>query len=415
MHRIRCICRSGSNRKVSNPSEEVAIVGIHATPITKKRNRSIRESFARIAIATLKDAGVEPKEVDGLVTTPPGINPDLVIMYGAFLGKYLGLDTRMLQVIENGGATSALALRAAANEIALGRVKRCLVVSADERYRMNDDMDQMLRFGASANIGLQGSYDGIYVGGFPVPIYAMSGQRYMHEYDVSSKELAELVVHLRNHASRHPGAQFQKPTTVEEVLGSPIQSAPLTLHMCCPVSTGGAGVLLTTVTEAKKLGRPFTRIASFGGYHEAEHFLPVSLDRDFTTYRSAINASKQAYDMAGVGPKDLDVAEIYGVYAPTELMLYEDLGFAAEKGSGAQAVRDGRLTHGGDLVVNPTGGRIAYGHPAAATPLLETVEIAHQLRGTATGRQVDGARWGLTHAEHGCLNGSVVTTYEAMA
>ena len=394
--------------------EDVAIVGIAATPITKKPEVPIRQMFADIAIATLEDAGLAPKDVDGLVTTPPGINPDIVIMYGAFLGKYLGLDTRILQVIENGGATSALALRAAANEVALGRVRNCLVLSADERYKVDQsDINYLLRFGATSNVGLQGAYDGIYIGGFPVPIYAMGGQRYLHEHDVSPEDLARVVVQLRAHAAQHPGAQFRKEASIEEVLASPPQSPPLTLHMCCPVSTGAAGVLVTTVSEAKKLGRPYARIASMAAYHEAEHFLPVSLERDFTTYRSAVEASKRAYADAGIGPRDLDVAEVYGVYAPTELMLYEDLGFVSEKGQAPRAVEDGRLTHGGDLVVNPSGGRICYGHPAAATPLLETVEVVHQLRGSATGRQVDGARWGLTHAEHGCLNGSIVTIYEA--
>ena len=188
---------------------EVAIVGAYASPIIKRRSEPIRKLFAEAALGALEDAGLEPKAIDGLVTTPPGINPDIVIMYGAFLGKYLGLDTRLLQVIENGGATAALSLRAAVNEVALGRVKRCLVVAADERHRMDrSDFKAALRFGAMSNIGLNGAYDGIYAGGFPVPIYAMSGQRYLHEYDVSLQDCAEVVVQLRKHAVKHPGAQF---------------------------------------------------------------------------------------------------------------------------------------------------------------------------------------------------------------
>ncbi|MEW6777436.1 MAG: thiolase family protein [Bdellovibrionota bacterium] len=395
---------------------DVAIVGAYATPVTKKGGLPLRHLFAKAAIGTLKDAGLRPADVDGLITTPPGINPDIVIMFGAFLGKYLGFKSRILEVVENGGTTSALALRTAANEIATGRVKRCIVLAADERARLGDmtDMNYTLRFGAYSNIGLQGAYDGAYGGGFPVPFYAMSGQRYMHEYGATPEDFARVVVQLRSHAARHPGAEFRDPTTVEEVLKSPLQSPPLTLHMCCPVSTAGAGVLLTTVEEAKKMGRPFVRIAGIGGYHEPEHFLPVSPERDFTTYRSAVEASKQAYEEAGVGPKDIDVAEVYGVFAPSELMLYEDLGFVSKKGMAAQAVKDGKLTFGGDLVINPTGGRICFGHPAAATPLLETIEIVHQLRGSASGRQVENARWGLTHAEHGCMNGSSVMVYEGV-
>jgi len=395
---------------------EVAVIGAYATPVTKKPVASIRQVFADTAIKTLQDAGVKRSEVDGLITTPPGINPDIVIMYGAFLGKYLGIKSKVLEVVENGGTTSALALRCAASEVALGRVKKCLVLSADQRAELinYNELEQTIRFGAKANIGLQGVYDGAYGAGFPVPFYAMGGQRYMHEYGVTKEDIANVVVQLRKHAVRHPGAQFNEMATMEEILDSPMQSPPLTLHMCCPVSSAGAGVLVTTVEEAEKMGKPYVKIAGIGGYHEPEHFLPVDLDRDFTTYRSAIEASNQAYEEAGITADDIDIAEVYGVFAPTELMLYEDLGFVKQKGQAAKAVAEGKLTFGGDVVVNPTGGRICYGHPAAATPLLETVEVVEQLRGTAGDRQVENARWGLTHAEHGCLNGSVVMTYEGI-
>jgi acetyl-CoA acetyltransferase len=394
---------------------DVAIIGAHATPIRKQPQGPIRRTFAETAIATLRDAELEPREIDGLITTPPGINPGVVVMFGAFLAKHLGLGTRVLEVIENGGASAGLALRAAANEVALGRAKSCLVLAADERYQIDrSEPERLLAFATHANLELQGAYDGVYVGGFPVPIYAMSAQRYQHEYGATLEDFAEAVVQLRSHAARHPGAQFQGASSVAEVLASPVQSPPLTLHMCCPVSTGAAGVVVTTVAEARRRGRPFARIAGFGGWHEPEHFLPVSPERDFTTYRSALEASRQAYEAAGIGPGDVNVAEIYGVYAPTELMLYEDLGFVDGKGSAPAAVRAGRLTYGGKLVVNPSGGRIAYGHPAAATPLLECVEIVEQLRGRAGARQVERARFGLTHAEHGCLNGSQVAIYEAM-
>lgn len=394
--------------------ETPALIGAFATPITKKPGAPLRKVFADVARGTLADAGLGPSDVDGLVVTPPGINPDVVIMFGAFLGKYLGLETRVLQVVENGGATAALALRAACNEVALGRVKRCLVLAADERYRLDaSDPAYTLRFAAHSAIALQGAYDGVYVGGFPVPLYAMAAQRYQHEHHLAPRDLAGVVVQLRAHAARHPGAQFRSETTLEEVLASPMQSPPLTLHMCCPVSSGAAGVVVTTVGEARRTGRPHVALRGLGGWHEPEHFLPVDPDRSFTTYPSATRAARQAYEEAGVGPEDVSVAEIYGVYAPTELMLYEDLGFVQGKGRAPAAVAGGELTFGGRLVVNPSGGRIAYGHPAGATPLLETVEIVHQLRGTAVGRQVSGARLGLVHAEHGCLNGSVVSVWEA--
>ena len=108
---------------------------------------------------------------------------------------------------------------------------------------------------------------------------------------------------------------------------------------------------------------------------------------------------------------DLDVAELYGVFSSTELMLCEDIGLFP-RGESAAAFRDGRATFGGDLVIDPSGGRLSLGHPACATPLLETYEIAMQLRGAAGARQVADAALGLVHAEHGMLNGSAIAIWE---
>jgi acetyl-CoA acetyltransferase len=124
-----------------------------------------------------------------------------------------------------------------------------------------------------------------------------------------------------------------------------------------------------------------------------------------------VEAGKQAFAEAGRSPAEVDVAEVYGVFGATELILYEDLGFC-EKGKASQFLADGRSTHGGDLVINPTGGRMSLGHPAGATPLYEVAEVVRQLRGDALGTQVQGARVGLVHAEHGMMNGSVVCIFE---
>lgn len=398
---------------VVRASIDAVIAGVAATPVTKKGPRPIRDVMFEMAREAVEDSGLDPKDIDGLFLTPPGLNPELFMMFAAHMGKYLGIPTKTLTLVENGGVTAALALRFAVDEVTLGRCRAALVIAADHRTSVVDtsDFQQTLRQGAYAQVSLQGSYDGAFGAGAPIPFYAMSGQRYMHETGTTIEQVADCVVRLREHAAQHPGAQFREPATRDEILNAPMQSPPLTLPMCCPFSSGAAAAVVTSLDVAKGLKKPVARVTGVGEWHEPEHFCPVT--GSMSEYKSAQMAVAEACTQAGIKSTDVDVAEVYGVFAPTELMLYEDLGWCA-KGKAARWVAEGRNTWGGDIVVNPTGGRICYGHPAGATPLMEVVEVARQLTARAPGRQVPDARLGLIHAEHGCLNGSIVMTFERM-
>ncbi|MCA9774183.1 MAG: thiolase family protein, partial [Myxococcales bacterium] len=243
--------------------------------------------------------------------------------------------------------------------------------------------------------------------GAPIPYYAMSAQRYMHEYGVTAEAIAEVPVRLRVHAADHPLAQFRKPLTVEEVLSSPVLSPPIHLPEAASVSTGAAAAVVTRASRARETHR--VRIAGWGEFHDPSHF--ISPSAPLTRFVSMERAAADAFAEAGMMPGDVDVAEIYGVFAATELVAYESLGFF-EKGEAARAVAEGRTTWGGDVVMNPTGGRLSLGHPAGATPLYEVAEIVRQLRAKAWGRQVEGAGVGLAQAEHGMMNGAAVVILE---
>jgi acetyl-CoA C-acetyltransferase len=125
-------------------------------------------------------------------------------------------------------------------------------------------------------------------------------------------------------------------------------------------------------------------------------------------------SAQEAYANAGILPGDLDVAEIYGAFAGTELMIYEEMGFF-ERGAAPRAVRDGRTAIDGVLPINPSGGRLSLGHAPGATPLLEIIEVCNQLREEAEGRQVKDPTLGLIHGEHGMVNGSIVLILEREA
>ena len=388
----------------------LAIAGVGATPISRDLDVPMLDSCARVAHQALADAGLDASMVDGLFTTPGAMSGEPWMMFAAQLGDYLGLRTKALHSVENGGITSLVALRAAMDAVALGRVRVALVIAMDTRPDFDmRHFEQFIRGATYRTISLHGPFNGLMGLGAPIPIYAMSHQRYMHEYGISEEQVAMSSVRLREHATQHPLAQFRDPITVDDVLGSKLLAPPIHLLQAAGISSGVVAMVVTREDLAKETGRPLVRLTGYGEHHHPSHFVPRK--GPITEFESVMSAGKMAMDEAGITPQDIDIAEVYGVFGATELILYEDLGFCA-KGTGAHFLAEGRSTFGGDLVINPTGGRMSMGHPAGATPLYEVMEVVEQLRGEARGGQVPDARVGLVHAEHGMMNGSIVMVLE---
>ena len=237
--------------------------------------------------------------------------------------------------------------------------------------------------------------------GPPIPIYALSHQRYMHEFGVDEAQVALASVRLREHAAQHPLARFRDPITVDDVLSSKRLSPPIRLLQAAGISSGAVGLVVTTADRCDN-GRPVVQLTGYGEHHHASQFVPRK--GSITRFESVVEASKEAFAQSGLTPEDVDVAEVYGGVGATVLILNEDLGFCP-KGEGAHFLADGRSTWGGDAVINPTGGRISLGHPAGATPLYEVAEVVRQIWGEASGRQVSAARVGLVHNQLGPLAG----------
>ncbi|WP_320670498.1 thiolase family protein [Patulibacter defluvii] len=235
--------------------------------------------------------------------------------------------------------------------------------------------------------------------GFSPPAYfALSAQRYMAATGADRRTLAQVAVKNRAHAAHNPHAQYRTPITVEEVLAAPSVVDPFTRLCCCPTSDGAAAVVLVSDRARSAIGgRPAVRIASSslasGGYR----------DEDLATFAIDRRAARTAYEMAGIGPEDLDVAEVHDAFTYTEIAHYEDLGFCAP-GDGARMVADGETALGGRLPVSTSGGLLSRGHPLGATGVAQALEITQQLRGEAGGRQVEGARVGLAHCVGGFLD-----------
>jgi acetyl-CoA acetyltransferase len=389
------------------------IAGLGAVPVTRDLERPLMDMCAATVKVALDDAGVDASEVDGLFVTAAAISSEPWMMFAAQMGEYLGFTTKGLAAFENGGITALLALRAAMDAVQLGRCKVAVTLALDTRPRFDmSHFESFIRQACFTTMALHGPFNGLMGIGAPVPMYAMSHQRYMHEFKVSEEQVALASVRLREHAVEHPWAQFREPITVEDVLSSKQLSPPIHILQAAGISSGVCALVVTNAETARSYGSKPVAIKGYGEHHHPSHFVPRH--GSITRFESVEIAAEEAFYKAGLSAADIDVAEVYGVFGATELILYEDLGFCP-KGQGAHYLADGRTTFGGDVVINPSGGRMSLGHPAGATPLYEVAEICLQLRGESQGRQVPNARLGLVHAEHGMMNGSIVMILEGEA
>jgi acetyl-CoA C-acetyltransferase len=230
------------------------------------------------------------------------------------------------------------------------------------------------------------------------PCFALAAQRHMARYGTTEEQLALVGVKNHTHAARNPNAHFQKGATLEQVLCSRMIAAPLRLFMCSPITDGAAAVILASEERARDLtDRPVWIV---GTGQALDGFMLSSLPEDYSHWPAMKRAAESAYRMAGIGPSDVDLAEVHDCFAIAELIAYEELGFC-EKGEGGRFVEKGRSGYGGDVVVNPRGGLMGCGHPLGATGVAQAVEVFSQLRDEAGPRQVEHSRIGLTHNNSG--------------
>lgn len=231
-------------------------------------------------------------------------------------------------------------------------------------------------------------------------LYAMRARRHMEEHGTTVEQLARIAVKNHRHSVHNPCAQYQREYSLEEVLASRPVAEPLTLLHCCPTGDGAAAVVLADAASARRLGPPGVTVRSsalLSGQFKNDF-------RDLTRSDLSHRTAALAYDGAGVGPDDIDVAEVHDAFTIGELMAYEALGFCAP-GEGGRVIERRESEIGGRIPVNPSGGLLSRGHPLGATGVAQVVEIVDQLRDRGGGRQVAGARLGLTHCTGGGVAG----------
>jgi len=387
---------------------KVAIVGVGLTEIRSQLDADAFSLSLRVIREALRDANLEARDIDGVLTTPRGYftDPSDVDRFAPQrMGEYLYTNAKTQCIVDMGGMTSLAAVKYGAYEIMRGRCRTVLVYAAEKHVARGSWNPQRHTYLIHLVGGIYGPHDRMFGVTRAAVYYAMAAQRYMHEYKVSREEIAHVPVVLRENASMNPRAQYRDPITVEDVLNSRPVCPPLNLLDCCPVSEGAAAVILADEKTARDLGKDDCHIVGIGESHDPTSFFPVY--QSVTEIPSLRRATKEALEQAETSLKDIDVAEVYGPFSGTELMVYEEMGFY-ERGEAPKAVVEGRTKIDGDTPINPSGGRLSFGHPPYVTPLAEIYEIVAQLRGEAGKRQVRDAEAGLVHAEHGMMNGNMV-------
>ena len=231
--------------------------------------------------------------------------------------------------------------------------------------------------------------------GLPPPFFALIAKEHMKHYGTTKEQLAWVSVVNYNYGAENPKAQFQKKLTLEEALGAPPVVPPLTLYDCCPITDGAAAVIIACEEKAKDLtDRPLVYIR--GGAQASLHSVSANWPGEHLADWAHLRvAAKRAYEMAKVGPEEVDVAETHDCFSISEVVEVEELGFC-KKGEGGPFVESGQTKIGGKIPINTDGGLLSCGHPFGATGIRQGIEIMRQLQGRAR-FQVEGAEIGLTH------------------
>jgi acetyl-CoA acetyltransferase len=231
-------------------------------------------------------------------------------------------------------------------------------------------------------------------------VFAMMARAHMEKYGTTAEQLARIAVKNRRNGVRNPYSPWRDEITVEQVLAAPVIVDPLTRLSCCPVSDGAAAVIMVSEKVARQYtSRPVEIRAAVLASGIANG---VGMADDHS--EMTIRAARRAYEIAGIGPEDVDLCELHDPFTIAELVHCEDLGFCLP-GEGGRCVDEGRFDIGGEVAVSPAGGLLSRGHPLGATGVAQVAELFWQLRGEAGERQVPGARVALAHTVGGGVTG----------
>jgi acetyl-CoA C-acetyltransferase len=304
--------------------------------------------------------------------------------------------------VESACASSGAAFRQAFIEVASGVSD---IVLAGGVEKMNDGADVTYALSTAADQEYE-VFHGITFPG----LYAMIARAHMHRHGTTREQLAKVAVKNHENGSRNPKAQFPMKMTLEQVLKSTMVADPLRLLDCSPVTDGAAAVILCPLDMARKFTDKPVKVIGSG---QATDSIALHSRSDLTVLNAVRRAGETAYKMAGVGPADIQLAEVHDCFTIAEICAIEALGFV-EQGQGGKAYDSGLTALDGKIPVNTSGGLKSKGHPVGATGVAQIIEIFNQLRGDCGERQVKNARIGLAQNMGGSGGSATVHILQAV-
>jgi len=361
--------------------DKCAVTGVGETAYSKNSGKSVVALQMEASLKAIADAGLKPTDIDGVI--PYG---NLDVVAEEFITNLGIQDLRFSATTPLGGASCVAAIQAAVSALVAGVANHVLIPigrngSSGERIGA--------RAAALPQFRTIGEFEMPSGNIAPPQIYAHMARRHMEMYGTTSRQLAEIAVTVRSNAILNDNAVMQKPMTIEDHQNSRMISDPLRLFDCCLESDGGAAVVISTTERAKDLAhKPIYIMGVAEGHPDSPS--AITQRPDITTLGTA-KAAPRAFGMAGVTPKDIDVAEIYDCFTYIVMCQLEDLGFC-KKGEGGDFVSNGRIALDGELPINTHGGLLSQSHIIGMNHVCELVK---QLRGTGGKAQVANAEVGL--------------------
>jgi len=367
---------------------EVYVIGVGMIRFGKFPEVTITDMACRAFYDAVKDSGVKPKEIEAAFIGHVR-QPGQGAMLGQRIMREVGVTGIPILNVENICSSGSSAFWSAFHFISSGKFDLAAVIG----------VEQLSILGKGVLPPRQDDLEGLQ--GMILPSYfAMVARRHMHEFGTTIEQLAKVSIKNHRNGCLNPYSQFQKEVTLEEIANSPMVADPLTVLHCCPTGDGASAAILCSGDIVKRFSSKPIKIA-------ASVLKSGSYDggwRDLTTNDQTIRASREAYEMSGIGPEDLDLIELHDCFTIAEIFHYENLGLC-KKGEGGRLIDEGITELTGKIPVNPSGGLLAKGHPLGATGVAQIVEIIWQLRGEAGKRQVSNAKTGLAHCVGGVVDG----------
>lgn len=392
--------------------EPVYVLGVGMTPFGRHPDLSVRDLATRAVTEALADAGITVQDVGAIAfaNAVQGAMEGQFGIRGQVALRDLPFDGVPIINVENACASATTALHVAMMQVQTGQTDIALAVGAEKMVHPDTARSMEAFEGSWDRADRDSVIDRLRALGQGVPtppdeaaretphtvfmdVYSAFARFHMARFGITQRQLAVIASKNHGHSVHNPRAQYRKPFTVEEVLGARLIAWPMTLPMCSPISDGAAAAVVVSERAAKRLGlaraaRIRAAVLKNGGRRADD-----DIERHI-----ARRAGAAAYEMAGLGPDDIDLVECHDATAFGELLQSELLGFCP-LGEGGRLAESGATTLGGRIPFNPSGGLESKGHPIGATGLGQIHELVTQLRGEAGVRQVDGAR--IAMAENG--------------